>query len=155
MKKAYQTTVDKNHGNCMQAAIASLFELELDQVPNFIEYKDTWTEKLLAVIRQNNCTFDGTLYNINCPHVKQQHDRFNEIKDMPGVKGYFYAGVLSPTYYTSDNWNKQWTTHAVIIDKQFNIVHPVNKSYVGIKQFPEAQRLGYNGIIDIAMINKN
>lgn len=27
-------------GNCYQAAIASLFELQLNQVPNFIEYPD-------------------------------------------------------------------------------------------------------------------
>lgn len=30
----------KSHGNCQQAAIASLLGLELDQVPNFIEQGD-------------------------------------------------------------------------------------------------------------------
>jgi hypothetical protein len=35
MIKVYQTIVDKHHGNCMQAAIASLLELSLEEVPNF------------------------------------------------------------------------------------------------------------------------
>lgn len=41
MKKVFQTIVDKDHGNCMQAVVASLFELELDDVPNFIEM-ESW-----------------------------------------------------------------------------------------------------------------
>ena len=40
MKKVFQTIVDKRHGNCMQAAVASLFDLELEEVPNFIELKE-------------------------------------------------------------------------------------------------------------------
>jgi hypothetical protein len=32
-------------GNCLQAAVASLLELELDEVPHFIEYED-WLERL-------------------------------------------------------------------------------------------------------------
>lgn len=37
MKKIYQTIVDPGHGNCMQAAFASLFDDELENVPNFVE----------------------------------------------------------------------------------------------------------------------
>ena len=39
MTKAYQTIIDKSHGNCMQAAVASLFDKKLEEVPNFIEMK--------------------------------------------------------------------------------------------------------------------
>lgn len=35
MKPIYQSTNRKPEGNCMQAAVASLLELELDEVPNF------------------------------------------------------------------------------------------------------------------------
>ena len=38
MKKNFQTVVNKGNGNCMQAAIASLLDLELEDVPNFISY---------------------------------------------------------------------------------------------------------------------
>ena len=37
MKKVYQTIIDKGNGNCWQAAIASLLELELEEVPHFLE----------------------------------------------------------------------------------------------------------------------
>lgn len=31
-----------SHGNCLQAAVASLLELSLEEVPNFIEQKHFW-----------------------------------------------------------------------------------------------------------------
>jgi hypothetical protein len=74
-------------------------------------------------------------------------DRFPEIKKIFGVKGFFYAVVYSPLYYK--NGKKEKTRHAVLIDRNFNIVHPVNKAYDGLKQFPEAEALGYNGITEI------
>ena len=42
MKPVYQTIFGLPHGNCLQAAVASLFELELDDVPNFMERGDDW-----------------------------------------------------------------------------------------------------------------
>lgn len=33
-------------GNCLQAAVASLLDLDLDEVPHFIEYDD-WEERLV------------------------------------------------------------------------------------------------------------
>lgn len=37
VKKVFQTIVDRGNGNCMQAAVASLLNLELSDVPHFIE----------------------------------------------------------------------------------------------------------------------
>lgn len=37
MIKVYQTMVDRGHGNCMQAVIASLLEKPLEEVPRFLE----------------------------------------------------------------------------------------------------------------------
>ena len=42
MKRVFQSRIEKKHGTCMQAAIASLFEMFLDDVPNFIEMGDEW-----------------------------------------------------------------------------------------------------------------
>jgi len=36
MKKVFQTRVSKENGNCAQAVIASLFELRLEEVPDFV-----------------------------------------------------------------------------------------------------------------------
>ena len=35
---------DVSKGNCQQAAVASIFGLELDEVPNFIDYENFWGE---------------------------------------------------------------------------------------------------------------
>lgn len=42
MKPINQTIFKPPHGNCLQAAIASIFELPLDKVPNFMERKSDW-----------------------------------------------------------------------------------------------------------------
>lgn len=40
MKPIQQTIFVSPHGNCLQACVASIFELELDQVPNFVDDKN-------------------------------------------------------------------------------------------------------------------
>ena len=40
MIKVFQAVIDKDKGDCMRAAVASLFELGLFEVPNFIDYPD-------------------------------------------------------------------------------------------------------------------
>ncbi len=45
-------------------------------------------------------------------------------------------------------------THAVIIDKNYNIVHDPNHNNEGLSSYPMAEELGYNGIINIYLINK-
>jgi hypothetical protein len=44
MKPVYQTIFKPPLGNCLQACLASLFELPLANVPNFMEAKDWWDE---------------------------------------------------------------------------------------------------------------
>jgi hypothetical protein len=155
MKKIFQTIVDKDHGNCMQAAIASLFEIDLEEVPNFIELKEGWAGALFQFLKERDYTFDGTLYSYLdnkrlYPNDKSEN-RFDEIKNMEGVNGYFFATVYSPKYYNVNN--KNLTTHAVIIDKDFNIVHHVNSEYNETTKYPFADEIGYNGVINVFMIN--
>jgi len=160
MIKVYQTIVDKDHGNCMQAAIASLFELPLEKVPHFLEAGQKWFEIFYKFVRDQGYDFDGTLYNYNqwriinkregVPTAKLRN-RLHIIKKMEGVGGYFYASVYSPKYY--DLKDKPPVTHAVIIDKNFNIVHDVNPANDGLISYPESKKLKYNGILDIYMIN--
>jgi len=46
VKPVHQTILGAPHGNCMQAAVASILELSLDEVPNFATYGDMWVEAL-------------------------------------------------------------------------------------------------------------
>ena len=161
MIKVYQTIIDKGHGNCMQAAIASLFELSLDDVPNFIEFGHDWSQIMYEFIKKQGYDFDGTLYNYNRYRiinerknqstVKGFKNRFHIIKNMKGVNGYFYASVYSPKYYNSNE--DPATTHAVIIDRDYNIVHDVNSENTNIITYPESKLLKYNGILNISLIN--
>lgn len=139
MIKVYQTIVDKGHGNCMQAAIASLFELSLDSVPNFIELGDKWYNEMHSFVNKQGYVMDGTLYNYNKYRIINKREKFKsvnlktrfcDLKKMMGVKGYFYASVYSPKYY-NPNENPA-ITHAVIIDKNLNIVHDVNPENINI-----------------------
>lgn len=37
MKPAFQQVIDRGKGDCLRACVASLLELEIDRVPNFVE----------------------------------------------------------------------------------------------------------------------
>ena len=64
MKLVFQTETGNNIGNCHQAVVASLFELELDQVPNFIKYKAPyhWGQIYSYFISSLNCEYHGPKY---------------------------------------------------------------------------------------------
>jgi hypothetical protein len=66
----------------------------------------------------------------------------------PGINGYFYASVLSVKYFT---WEKQ-ITHAVIIDRDFNIVHDPGPHNQDILAYPLSNILGFNGVINVYLI---
>ena len=47
MKPVNQTIINFRQGNCIQACVASIFELELSEVPNFMEYgTDNFDERM-------------------------------------------------------------------------------------------------------------
>lgn len=46
-------------GNCFQAAVASIMELPLDEVPNFIEFSDDeWFGKFIAFLDSKGCEYE-------------------------------------------------------------------------------------------------
>lgn len=166
MKKIYQTIIDKKIGNCMQAAIASLFDKELDEVPNFIlESEDKWFNSMYNFMKENGCNYNGTLHNKN--YSTLWHPTQNCFKETKwhrpsimtkkalykhnGVNGLFYAGVLSPKFFS---WQEP-ATHAVIIDRDYNVVHDPSPAYQKILGYPLENILRYNGIVDVMLINSN
>lgn len=162
MKKVFQTVIDKNRGNCMQAVIATLFQKELEEVPNFIEY-DGYFKPMYEFIQKNGYDYHGCKHNKNYSQLctpkhgcfeKTKWSRYSVITPKKlykeeGVNGLFYAGVLSPKFFS---WCHQ-TTHAVLIDKDYNIVFDPSPMYQDIVQYPLANILGYNGVIDVLIIN--
>lgn len=145
----------------MQAAIASLLELSLEHVPDFKSHESKWFEVMYKFISVGGYDFDGTLYNpkylmFSSPDFYKDREApesmLEEIKDMTGVKGYFFATVYSPKFFNEDI--KEFIGHAVVIDKNFNIVHDPNPEYKKNVVYPKTNEFGYNGILNIYMINE-
>lgn len=139
--------MNPTNGDCIQAVFASLFEKELDEVPKFIELKEDWFQAILDFCNDQGYSYNATLYNNNLSNP--EFTTLDEVKYSEGIDGLFYAGVRSPKF-----WKEGGGTHAVIIDKDFNIVHDPNPLYKDIESYPDADILGYNGIIDVAIIER-
>ena len=125
MKKVYQTIVDRECGNCMQATIASLFELTLEEVPNFIELGDEWHWRMMEFFKEKGYTDICTIYKNR--HTTEQLR--NIAKFDGGVNGYHYAVVNSKIF--------EGGTHALVVDSDLNIVHDVNPSETYLSCTPE------------------
>lgn len=164
MIKVYQEFVDVNKGDCMQAVIASLFEKTMNEVPKFIE-TENWFEPFYNYIGENDYKYCGMLHNRyynQLWHTKAdcfKKPRYSGHSIMSpkrlykekGVNGLFYAGILSPKYFS---WGaREDVTHAVIIDRDYNIVHDPNPEYQNLYMYPLANLLRFNGVIDVYLIN--
>ena len=107
MIKVFQTVVDKDKGNCMQAAIASMFELDLSQVPNFILFEQTkWFDALYHFLRGLGYEFKGTMR------------KGRPITDDDLINGCVYAYVDSRTCKDA--------THAVLVNAEGVVIHDPN-----------------------------
>jgi hypothetical protein len=166
MTPVYQTIIDPINGNCMQAAVATLFDMKLEEVPHFLTFGDKWFSEFYQFIKDSGYGYYGIFYNKNYNRLcnpksecfEKRHNyrpnmlTLNNLIKYGGVNGYFYAGVLSPKYFDlTENFNK---SHAVIIDLNCNVVHDPNPDYKTILKYPLADLLKYNGIIDVYDIRK-
>lgn len=123
MKKVFQRRVHQGDGDCMQAVVASLFELELDEVPDFIRIKH-WFSIMHSFYHAEG--FDLTLFNVQ----REDKDLVKEIMHYDGgINGFFDATVKSQTFKDG--------THAVVVDVDLNIVHDPNPNQLALKLKPE------------------
>ena len=124
MKKVYQSRIDKNHGTCMQAAIASLFEMFIEDVPNFIEMGDEWWSEMDYFYKERG-------YCLSCFNSNERIELTKKVLEFDGgINGYWFASVESVNL-GKDVW------HAVIIDKDLNVVHDPNPNNYGHIYKPE------------------
>lgn len=125
MKKVFQTIVDRETGNCLQAVVASLFEKKLEEVPHFIvDFGDDWFTKMQEFYKEHGN------YNLNILDVAEDVDLAKKALLIDGgVNGYWGATVKSPTF--------EGCYHAVVIDKDLNIVHDPNPNQKSLSLKPE------------------
>ncbi len=134
MKKVFQTIVDKGKGNCMQAAVASLFDMELNDVPNFIEFEDNEKYPDTNHFIEMNKFYRERGYEEGITYISRRKDDSVEFmikvaKFDGGINGYLDATVKSQTFPDS--------YHSVIIDTDLNIVHDPNPNQLALKLTPD------------------
>lgn len=124
MKRVFQSRIEKKHGTCMQAAIASLFELFIDDVPNFIELEGRWFHIMSDFYKERG-------YELCCYNPQGNMELTKQVLEVDGgINGYWYASVVSINLGPE-------TTHAVIIDKDMIVVHDPNPNNFGHVYSPE------------------
>ena len=118
MKRVYQSRIEKNHGTCMQAVVASLFEMFIDDVPNFVELGDEWFWIMSKFYKDRG-------YRLSCFNPRTCIKLTKQIlKVDEGINGYWYATVPSINLGPG-------VTHAVVIDKNMKVVHDPNPNNYG------------------------
>ena len=131
MKKTYQSKVCNVNGDCCRAVVASLFDKELHEVPEFKSDENQGYELMKFFDSQG---YDYSYFNrrpegytldsgVLCPTIEEV------AKYDGGVNGYFYASVKSQTFEN--------TTHAVVVDVDLNVVHDPNPNGLALKLKPE------------------
>lgn len=104
MKPVFQTIIDGAKGDCMRATVASLLELELEQVPHFILFSDdVWWDVY--------CCFFYALGYDYAGYGKVLYRDYS-------INGFFDASVKSKTFPDKN--------HAVILDMAGVVVHDPN-----------------------------
>jgi hypothetical protein len=56
VKPVFQT-IQGDNGNCLQACVASIFELPLEEVPHFLEADEGWFERFAAWLRERDLVY--------------------------------------------------------------------------------------------------
>jgi len=104
MKPVFQTICDREKGDCLRACVASLLELEIEQVPHFIRYKN-WHAALHYFLAGFGIQFNG---------MRDLHKgRIPELEDT--ITGLYIAQVPSLNY--------KGGTHVVLMNNEGYVVH--------------------------------
>jgi hypothetical protein len=153
----FQRIIGSGHGDCMQCTAATITNTSYENVPPFIEYKSFFdiearkffhSKGYYRVNELRNKSYYTLQYDkankTDKPseYVEEQH--IKTLHKYEGINGLFIASVYSPKYFRPED--NEIGSHSVIIDKDYNIVFDPNPEYQGIKEYPLAKEIGYNGI---------
>ena len=103
MKKVYQTIIDPENGNCMEACIASLLEINLSDVPTFNKEGHKWYDDCQKFLAR----YDLQILCFNA----------NEDMDLELLLGYYIVAVKSPNFKEAGH---------VVIMKKGIVIHDPN-----------------------------
>ncbi len=114
MKPVDQTIVDPERGDCTRAVIASLFELDITQVPHVQLFGPLWFDVLYYFLMAIGYQYNGTGHPSKYPMQGNS------------INGYCYGVVKSRTY--------PGKFHAVVVDETGVVAHDPNpnKAWQGI-----------------------
>ena len=115
MKPILQTVIDEGIGNCMQAAVASMLEVQLSDIPNFMDYADKkdpskWHLKFMDVMESYGYEFEGSKMIAD----SKSETYFDLGKEMM-INDCIYASVKSRNF--------EGTGHAVLLDSKGVVIH--------------------------------
>jgi len=165
MKKIYQRVIDPEKGDCMRCSVATLLQLDYEVVPDFIN--NGWHKTLALFMKDHGYLYDyDYVWNPNVGYLEQPTawcfineperdviDFFPNLTSNHAINGLYLATVYSPKY-TNPNEPPIAHTHAVLCDKDFNVIHDPNPEYKDIKCYPYSKLIGYNGIREVFKFTK-
>lgn len=116
MKKVFQRDVSLETGECMRASIASILELDIDEVPHFRQIErlgGKWLPELFGFLKKHGYEFRGT-------GTPNRHT----MSECSGVDGYLC--VAGPS------GNLKGAGHMVVYSNDGKLVHDPNPNGGGI-----------------------
>ena len=161
MIPVYQTIFSSTNGNCLAAVWASLLGKKIDEVPNFVEEENCF-DSLQWYLKPFGFTYQRYLINGNRQDLdenrKKEYQYFKELlPDYGHINEYYEATVFSPGYFEEEKFNRDSNyspvCHAVIVNKDFKIIHDPNPKYKGVEKYPLYDTIGFNGVIGVSLWN--
>lgn len=156
MTPVYQTDFSNGSGNCLQASLATLLDLPLESVPHF-RVMDGWFATMFSWLRENGYEYHGAIRNPRNLGGWGEDKMKTLGEKSHGVNGYYLATVYSPNLSDFGLWKTRSgnvSTHAVVIDVDYNIVHDPNPAYKDLFDYPLEHWLDYHGVIEVWMIER-
>lgn len=176
MKKVYQKIISSTEGDCVRAAVASILDLELEEVPSLSPDSEQM-KNLIEFMNSMGYSHEGTLWNKNfllltntiqggalewCKDTYKLKDQYcfkemieeNVVMQECNINGLYLATVLSPMYTKVNMTEGSFAYHQVICDKDFKIVHDPNPNYEDLKRYPLSELLGFSGICYMDIFKK-
>lgn len=115
MIPVFQTVIDKGRGNCFSAALASILEFKLEEVPYFrIMGEKEWIFELFDFLHLNNCEWYGSKYGTDILNYNV------------GIDGYYIVNGRS-RFYVDDP-----TIHHSVVFFNGKMVHDPNPCSKGL-----------------------
>lgn len=140
MTPVFQTVVDKDNGNCMQAAIASMFDMELDDVPNFVEWSSSSEWYFRYCDFMESMGFDVETVSCNLELISKI-ELYRELANQIAVSGAIYASVKSSIF--------DGGAHAVLINNVGVVIHDPNPNqfFLGLDVVDSGHLITYERLI--------